>query len=144
VLQDPYRNSPYDTAVFVLQTQTGAAKWPVDAAAAGGGGGGGGGRGGGGGGGAAEGGGGGGGGGAAEGGGGGEAPMDIDGQQPPSACSKPPSKDGRKNRQMYNLHVPRQRLRQRLLESLAPGTGQKTENRKQKRNTTQFFASFSC
>jgi len=39
VLQDPYRNSPYDTAVFVLQTQTGAAKWPVDAAAAGGGGG---------------------------------------------------------------------------------------------------------
>jgi hypothetical protein len=96
---------------------------------------GGGGRGGGGGGGAAEGGGGGGGGGgAAEGGGGGEAPMDIDGQQPPSARNKPPSKDGRKNRQMYNLHVPRQRLRQRLLESLAPGTGQKTET---KRNETQ-------
>jgi len=91
--------------------------------------------GGGGGGGAAEGGGGGGGGGgAAEGGGGGEAPMDIDGQQPPSARNKPPSKDGRKNRQMYNLHVPRQRLRQRLLESLAPGTGQKTET---KRNETQ-------
>jgi hypothetical protein len=65
--------------------------------------------------------------------------MDIDGQQPPSARNKPPSKDGRKNRQMYNLHVPRQRLRQRLLESLAPGTGQKTET---KRNTTPFLRHF--
>eukprot|EP01043_Picozoa_sp_COSAG02_P021217 COSAG02_NODE_1073_length_14776_cov_6.711930_10_plen_353_part_00 len=33
-------------------------------------------------------------------------------------------KNGRKNRQMYNLHVPRQRLRERLLDLLAPGTVQ--------------------
>ena len=34
------------------------------------------------------------------------------------------AKNGRKNRQMYNLHVPRQRLRERLLDLLAPGTVQ--------------------
>jgi hypothetical protein len=28
--KDPYRESPYDTAVFVLQTEAGARKWPAD------------------------------------------------------------------------------------------------------------------
>jgi len=27
--KDPYRESPYDTAIFVLQTDSGARKWPV-------------------------------------------------------------------------------------------------------------------
>ena len=31
--KDPYRESPYDTAVFVLQTEAGARKWPVTAGA---------------------------------------------------------------------------------------------------------------
>jgi phosphorylated CTD-interacting factor 1 len=35
--KDPYRESPYDTAVFVLQTEAGAKKWPVTSAASGGG-----------------------------------------------------------------------------------------------------------
>ena len=27
--KDPYRESPYDTAIFVLQTDSGARRWPV-------------------------------------------------------------------------------------------------------------------